>query len=398
MEENKIWKCSCGFGDNTGLFCEECGAKRFEYWECTFCSERENKGKFCKNCGKKREVAAETEIKKWSCSCGETENILRFCKNCGSSRDKQRTLPRADLFSMKVWNCVCGKKGNQGMFCDVCRKPKERSEKEAGERLLEARYQSALRCMRKASTKEDCMEVAREFDFLKGYKDSDSYYKACRQKANYLGGNGDTSLFPQEIRQNEEMKKEAMKEKSVDVIKSYEWNPKKKLAKKKLAKKKFGKKHFIGITSIAVVMMVLVGFVLFGLRKEVGYLIGTSFAQAKEKYNLRNDMDEDLDMDMCYGSNEGMYILDLDENGNIDCISITGKGYEIYGLKIGMTLEQLKKKVPDGFVWEEFILDDYDEDGYACSNIYQEEQIRVEFENGEAKEIVLVLADESLGI
>ncbi|MBR6157609.1 MAG: zinc ribbon domain-containing protein [Lachnospiraceae bacterium] len=48
------WKCSCGFEENTGRFCMNCGSpKPAGSWKCAKCGT-ENKGKFCENCGNKR--------------------------------------------------------------------------------------------------------------------------------------------------------------------------------------------------------------------------------------------------------------------------------------------------------------------------------------------------------
>jgi len=46
------WTCACG-KENTGHFCEECGAQGKLHWRCT-CG-KENLGKFCEECGTKYE-------------------------------------------------------------------------------------------------------------------------------------------------------------------------------------------------------------------------------------------------------------------------------------------------------------------------------------------------------
>ena len=48
------WKCNCGFEDNTGKFCMNCGEpKPIGKWKCSNCNT-ENSGKFCENCGTQR--------------------------------------------------------------------------------------------------------------------------------------------------------------------------------------------------------------------------------------------------------------------------------------------------------------------------------------------------------
>jgi len=69
------WTCACGT-ENSGKFCQNCGAKKPEGWKCSCGAE--NSGNFCQNCGAKKPDG-------WVCSCG-TENKGNFCQNCGNKR------------------------------------------------------------------------------------------------------------------------------------------------------------------------------------------------------------------------------------------------------------------------------------------------------------------------
>ena len=70
------WKCSCG-AENSGNFCQNCGAKKpsNNSWKCSCGAE--NSGNFCQNCGAKKPSG-----NSWTCSCG-AENSGNFCQNCG---------------------------------------------------------------------------------------------------------------------------------------------------------------------------------------------------------------------------------------------------------------------------------------------------------------------------
>ncbi len=76
------WKCSCGT-ENTGKFCEECGAPRpAAGWTCA-CGAV-NKGKFCSECGARKPAQAPL----YRCDkCGwepeDPKNPPRFCPECG---------------------------------------------------------------------------------------------------------------------------------------------------------------------------------------------------------------------------------------------------------------------------------------------------------------------------
>ena len=53
------WVCSCGYSDNSGKFCCNCGnprpaAEDPEMWTCPDCKTECNKGNFCAACGKPR--------------------------------------------------------------------------------------------------------------------------------------------------------------------------------------------------------------------------------------------------------------------------------------------------------------------------------------------------------
>lgn len=79
QQSANTWKCSCGT-ENTGNFCNNCGAKKpapAGEWTCS-CGTK-NTGNFCGGCGAKRPSAD------WTCSCGAV-NTGNFCNNCGAKR------------------------------------------------------------------------------------------------------------------------------------------------------------------------------------------------------------------------------------------------------------------------------------------------------------------------
>ncbi len=62
QEKNiSTWKCpKCGYENNVGKFCQECGVKKNQdiekTWTCTKCGNSNNTGKFCNECGAPKEL------------------------------------------------------------------------------------------------------------------------------------------------------------------------------------------------------------------------------------------------------------------------------------------------------------------------------------------------------
>lgn len=103
-----VWKCTCGFENNTGKFCSECGNPKPETWNCTYCGAENNTGKFCSECGKPK-------LELWDCPhCGAKGNKGKFCSECGKTKELAST-----------WDCECGNKGISGNFCSDCGKKRE---------------------------------------------------------------------------------------------------------------------------------------------------------------------------------------------------------------------------------------------------------------------------------
>lgn len=90
VEEGAIlgWTCPCGFTDNRGKFCMECGLPKpaLDGWTCS-CG-KVNQGKFCPECGKKKPEGAPL----YRCDkCGwepeDPTNPPKFCPECGDAFD-----------------------------------------------------------------------------------------------------------------------------------------------------------------------------------------------------------------------------------------------------------------------------------------------------------------------
>lgn len=96
------WSCSCGYSDNKGKFCVECGKPKPELWDCPVCGAKKNSGRFCSECGAKK-----AEL--WDCPyCGASGNKGKFCPECGKIRGEE------------TWDCQCGNKGIRGNYCSEC--------------------------------------------------------------------------------------------------------------------------------------------------------------------------------------------------------------------------------------------------------------------------------------
>ncbi len=58
----KLWTCkNCGFQENIGKFCSECGTPKPSdgaSWKCEACGYKGNTGKFCIECGTKKDEKA----------------------------------------------------------------------------------------------------------------------------------------------------------------------------------------------------------------------------------------------------------------------------------------------------------------------------------------------------
>ena len=103
--QTESWHCTCG-ASASGLFCNQCGAKKpapIQAWDCS-CGEKGIQGKFCGSCGSAKPEPVAT----WDCACGEKHIQGKFCGNCGSPKPAS------------TWDCSCGNKGISAKFCGNC--------------------------------------------------------------------------------------------------------------------------------------------------------------------------------------------------------------------------------------------------------------------------------------
>ncbi len=83
------WHCACGYADNSGKFCANCGSpapKPVEGWNCS-CGAV-NKGKFCPECGAKKPVGTPVyQCDKCGWKPADPSKAPKFCPECGDVFD-----------------------------------------------------------------------------------------------------------------------------------------------------------------------------------------------------------------------------------------------------------------------------------------------------------------------
>ena len=83
-------------------------------WKCDACGS-ENTGKFCQGCGAAKPAPAPAVASGWKCFCGTT-NTGRFCNECGTTRFEPR----------QIWCSECSwtieEEGQVPKFCPNCGK------------------------------------------------------------------------------------------------------------------------------------------------------------------------------------------------------------------------------------------------------------------------------------
>jgi hypothetical protein len=95
---------SCNAGNQTGNFCNQCGAELAESKKsCQHCGNKEILGEFCHKCGSP--VTATNECK----NCNATGQTGRYCRKCGSGMTRDGDA--VDFVAGKP-SVTCSKCGN----------------------------------------------------------------------------------------------------------------------------------------------------------------------------------------------------------------------------------------------------------------------------------------------